>query len=154
MTSDREIYEEVRSDLLRFAAVLVGPDDAPDAVSTVITRTLSRHGTLVGLENPKQYLMKAISNESRSVGRKRLGATSARHRMGKNHDVTDIADGRYPDVTEAVFRLPSRQRAAMYLVYWVGMSGADAARVLDCRPATLRRYLSLAREKLKGQFDG
>lgn len=153
MKTDREIYEELRGDLLRFAAVLVGPQDAPDVVSTVIARTLSRHGTLGRLENPQQYLMKAIANESKSVGRKRSGALSMQQRIGKPAHVGDVAEGRYPDVTEAVLALPPQQRSALYLVYWVGMSGADAARIMGCRPPTLRRYLSLAREKLRGQFD-
>lgn len=151
--TDREIYEELRGDLVRFAAVLVGPDEASDVVSTVVTRTLSGKGSLTALEEPKQYLMKAVVNEGRSFGRR--AARSSPLASVEEHDVPqpDIAEGAYPDVTRAVMDLPAKQRAAVYLVYWMGLSGAEASRILGARPATVRRYLSLAREKLKAQFD-
>ena len=42
--TDREVYEEIAPDLMRYATALVGPDHAPDVVSTVVTRALHRSG--------------------------------------------------------------------------------------------------------------
>lgn len=58
--TDREVYEEIAPDLMRYATALVGPDHAPNVVSTVVARALNRPGGLVGLDNCKTYLMKAV----------------------------------------------------------------------------------------------
>lgn len=152
MTTDRDIYEQEGGQLLRFATVLVGPDDASDVVSNVITRVLARR-PLADLVDPHQYLMSAVANEAKNVKRSRARASDAVQRLAGPDISPDIAEGRYPDVTEAVLELPAQQRAALYLVYWVGMTAADAARILHCRPSTVRRYLVLARDKLKEYFD-
>lgn len=57
------------------------------------------------------------------------------------------------DLTQAVLRLPTQQRAAVYLVYWEDLEPQQAARLLGVRPATLRRYLFLARQKLQRHID-
>jgi DNA-directed RNA polymerase specialized sigma24 family protein len=49
--------------------------------------------------------------------------------------------------------LPLQQRAAIYLVYWEGCEPTEAARLLGVQPGTLRRYLHLAREKLRRYLD-
>ena len=137
---------------MRFATVLVGPDDASDVVSNVITRVLARR-SLTDLVDPHQYLMSGVANEARNAKRSRARASVAVQRIGVPDAQPDIAEGRYPDVTRAVLELPTQQRAALYLVYWVGMTAADAAHILHCRPSTVRRYLTLARMKLKEHFD-
>jgi DNA-directed RNA polymerase specialized sigma24 family protein len=58
-----------------------------------------------------------------------------------------------PELTETVIRLSVQQRAAIFLVYFEDMAPSDAADVLGVRPATLRRYLLLARRKLRGWLD-
>lgn len=153
MLTDREIYESVCGDLLRFASVLAGRDAAPDIVSTVVTRVLANRGSLTGLREPHQYLMAAVANEARSVWRVRSRELLGVGRLEPPVIVGDIARGRYPDVTDAVMSLPHQQRSALYLMYWVGMTSGEAAKVMRCRPATVRRYLTLARRTLKERFD-
>jgi DNA-directed RNA polymerase specialized sigma24 family protein len=67
--TDREIYEEVRGSLMRFAASLVGPDNADDVVSESVVRAL-RRGPLASLHNPRAYLMQAVLNIARDRGRR------------------------------------------------------------------------------------
>jgi DNA-directed RNA polymerase specialized sigma24 family protein len=69
-SSDREIYEKHAADLIRYATVLVGPDQAPDIVSTVVLRVLKRR-SLGDLDDPKAYLFRSVMNECRSWGRRR-----------------------------------------------------------------------------------
>jgi RNA polymerase sigma factor (sigma-70 family) len=142
--SDADIYRKHREDLVRYATSLVGPDDAADVVSTVVTKVLARGG-LKELVEPKQYLMKAVLNESRSVHR-------ARSRRLIDDDALGFVEDPVPDdvVFSAVMSLPVRQRAATYLVYWGGYSPSEAADLMGCRAGTVRRYLHLARRKLKG----
>lgn len=152
MERDHDIYLEISGDLMRFATTLAGPDEAEDLVSAVMARTLTNHA-LADLRNPRQYLMKAVYNESKNMWRSRTRLASTISRVGPPASVPSADEGRYPDLTMAVMNLPVQQRAAIYLVHWVGMSSTDAAGQLGCRPATVRRYLHLAREKLKGFAD-
>ena len=54
---------------------------------------------------------------------------------------------------DAVAALPPKQRAATYLVYWMGCTSAQAADLMHSRPATVRRYLHLARGHLREVLD-
>lgn len=151
---DQAIYEQVRGALLRFAASLVGPDQADDLVSEVVVATLQRR-SLVSLDNAQSYLMQAILNRARSAHqrfsreretRSRLASGASTHESGYDLVVGD-------DVLRTVAELPMQQRAAIYLVYWEDLEPAEAAELIGVRPATLRRYLHLARKKLRRYLD-
>lgn len=150
--SDREIYEELRGSLMRFAASLVGPDDAADVVSDAVTRTL-RIRTLSSLEHPSAYLMQAVLNVARSKGRREVRERTALARHAGLRRPVPVVEAGSAEVTEAVMRLPMQQRAAVFLVYWEDLAPADAADLLGVRPGTLRRYLHLARRKLRRWLD-
>jgi RNA polymerase sigma factor (sigma-70 family) len=143
---DETIYRKNREDLVRYAAVLVGPTAAEDVVSTVVLRVLARR-RLVDLDDARAYLFRAVLNESRT----RLG----RRGMPLTPDL--VADVHMvdpqPEVLAAVLALPARQRAATYLVYWEGRSIAEASTLMGIRPGTVKRYLHLARRTLKGVLD-
>ena len=152
--TDQSIYEEVRAPLMRFAASLAGPDNAADLVSEVVVATLRRR-TLTSLENPLAYLMQAVLNKARSVHRRRHRERDALRRYavmsGGDEPTYDLVIG--GDVARTVAGLPPQQRAAIYLVYWVDMEPIKAADLLGVRPATLRRYLHLARRTLRRYLD-
>ncbi len=142
---DETIYRELKGDLIRYATVLVGPSDAEDVLSTVIARVYRSGRTLSDLEAPRPYLMKSVFHEA--MDRKRQ-----RRMLPLVDQAVEPADAR-PDVFDAVVGLPIQQRAAIYLSYWVGMTSDEAARYMGCRPATVRRYLHLAKRKLEGVLD-
>jgi RNA polymerase sigma factor (sigma-70 family) len=145
VSGDAEVYQKHRDELTRFARVLVGRDDAPDVVSSVVTRVLASGRSLTELREPRSYLMRAVLNESRSLMRKRRDAAV---RVEAHYDC--VADHR---IGEAVSGLPPRQRAVTFLAYWEDMTSSQIAELLGMRPATVRRYLHLAREKLRGVLD-
>lgn len=149
--TDREIYEEVRDSLIRFAASLVGPDEAPDLLSEVVLSTLERL-PLTALDNPKAYLMQSLANRARSRVRRAVRERAAIARLEVNVTAPDPASD-MSSVEGTVAALPLRQRAAIYLVYWEDMTPSEAATHLGVRPATLRRYLHLARAKLQRHLD-
>lgn len=148
--TDAEIYAELRWDLMRFATSLVGVDDAADVVSVVVTRTLRRPGGLSGLTDAKPYLIRAVSNEARSLHRTRARGVDARRAV-----VAPVAGEMNPDsgVFDLLMSLPPRQRAALFLVGYEGHDPSEAARLMGCRPGTIRRYLFLARKRLRGVLD-
>jgi RNA polymerase sigma-70 factor (ECF subfamily) len=139
--TDEAIYGKHRDDLVRFAAALVGADRAEDVLSGVIVRVLARGG-LVRLQEPRAYLFKAVLNEARSTLRRRRSVPLP--------ESLSTVDGEDVEIVDAVMRLPARQRAAVYLVYWQGESMAGVAGLMGCAPGSVKRYLHLARRRLKG----
>lgn len=142
--SDSQIYEEVKDDLVRYATALVGPDAAADVVSTVIVRVLSR-SSLASLREPRPYLFRAVLHESISVQRRGGRWSAADTFVADHHDVPNL----HPEVLDAVRDLPVRQRAATFLFYWAGCTVSETADLMGVGPGTVKRYLSLARTKLK-----
>jgi len=145
VSGDAEIYARHRDELTGFARVLVGRADAPDVVSTVVTRLLASGRSLSDLDDPRSYLMRAVLNESRSVLRRRREPP-----VIEPHRDIAVSDGH---VAAAVAGLPAQQRAVTFLAYWEEMTSNEIAQMLGTRPATVRRYLHLAREKLRGVLD-
>ena len=142
-------YQELRFELTRLATALVGPWEAEDVVSTVVARVLEKPGGLAGLDEPRPYLMRSVINEARSRLRSRR-----RWRMQSLDPVSDVPRVDYRDeLVDVVGKLPVQQRAATFLVYWEGHTPTSAAELMGCRPATVRRYLHLARKRLKKVLD-
>lgn len=144
--TDREVYEEIAPDLMRYATALVGPDYAPDIVSTIVTRALQRSGGLSGLDSPKNYLMKAVLNEA--VGMKRQRARRNTYPMASVPEMP-LPEIEVGNIDAMVMELPPQQRAAAYLVFFLEYSPTEAAELMGTRPGTVRRYLHLARRKLE-----
>jgi RNA polymerase sigma factor (sigma-70 family) len=146
---DAKVYQELRFELTRLATALVGPWEAEDVVSTVVARVLERPGGLAGLDEPRPYLVRSVINEARSRLRSRQ-----LWQMQPIEPVSDVPKVDYRDeLVDVVGTLPVQQRAATFLVYWEGHTPTSAAALMRCRPATVRRYLYLARKKLKEALD-
>lgn len=142
--NDAGIYAALSADLMRYATALVGVSDASDLVSAVVTRALGRRGGLTGLRDPKPYLMRALLNEARmrhrsDVRQRRAVVAISEQPIHPSHD----------HVIDLVMGLPDRQRAAVFLAYYEEYTPTEIAELMGCRPATVRRYLHLARRKLR-----
>lgn len=147
VVDDEQIFRKNRDDLIRYAAVLVGPTAGEDVVSTVVLRVLARR-RLGDLDDARAYLFRAVLNECKT----RLSRTRTQP-LGNVELTEPSVDEPRPEVFEAVMGLPAQQRAATYLVYWAGMSTLEAAELMGLRPGTVSRYLHLARHTLKGVLD-
>lgn len=150
-SAEAKIYQEVRFELTRFATALVGPDDAQDLVASVVAKALERPGGLGGIRDPLPYLMKSVLNAARTRARRQrvvemvpLESTAEPYQMDQVDSTT----------LDLIRSLPPQQRAATFLVYWEEHTPSEAAQFLGCRPGTVRRYLHLARQKLKEALDG
>jgi RNA polymerase sigma factor (sigma-70 family) len=147
--TDAEIYASHRDELVRYAAALVGRDEAPDVLSAVMVKVLSRR-SLAELEEPRSYLYRSVLNESRSVLRRRPRSEAA---FDLSTLPTNPRPPAHPEVVRALGSLPARQRAAMFLVYWLECTVPEAAQLMHARPGTLYRYLHLARNSLRKVLD-
>lgn len=146
--SDETIYTKHKDDLIRYATVLVGSDDAEDVVSTVVLKTLERR-SLGDLDDARAYLFRSILNEARSRARRRKTAEAL---PVQPVDPIRIPEPDY-EVAAALRTLPPRQLAVVYLVYWEDLTITDAAKALGMSSGTIKRYLHLARKRLKGLID-
>ncbi len=110
-----------------------------------MVRILSRH-SLGDLDEPRSYLYRSVLNEGRSVLRRRARGDTV-------FDLEQLPANphppSHPEVVSALGRLPARQRAATYLVYWLECTVPEAAELMGTRPGTLYRYLYLAKRRLR-----
>lgn len=142
LDDDGVIFARYRTELVRYATALVGPSEAEDVVMTVVGRAV-RRARLADLSNPKGYLLRGVLNEARGRGRRRRTVEL----------VSDVAIRGGDDLTEVLdvlMGLPVRQRAVIYLHYWERAPIAEIAEQMGVGSGTVKRYLHLARKKLKG----
>ncbi len=141
-----ELYLKYSPELLRFAAVLVGPADAEDMVSSAFLRTLSSRRWSEVTEH-RAYLYRAVLNEARQ------GARSSRRRLARELAVarpdSTEPDSLRVDVADAVAGLSIQQRAVLFLTYWFEMTAAETAATLDISQRSTERLLTSARFRLR-----
>jgi RNA polymerase sigma factor (sigma-70 family) len=101
------------------------------------------------VREPAAYLRLAVINGCRGWGRRR--AVARRHVLPRAPEV--VLDGDALAVREALLVLSPRQRAAVVLRYFEDLPEAEIARVLGCRPGTVKSLLARSLPKLKGALD-
>ena len=140
-----------RPALMRFATVLTGQTWlADDLVSDVLGRAFERWPRIGGLAEPHAYVRRMIVNDYVSWHR-RLARTTPRADVEPAGHVADGADAHAEReaMIARLARLPRRQRAAVVLRYYAGMSDSDIAAHLGCREVTVRTQISRALATLR-----
>src|SRR5215217_3392659 len=126
---DVDTYRRHATELIRYATVLVGPDDAPDVVTDAV---LTAFGSpqWPAVENRRADLYRAVLTHSlshlRSTGRRRRRETVVALRTPARFDAPDSA----VDAHRALATLSGQQRAVIYLTYWEDQSPAQIAALL------------------------
>jgi RNA polymerase sigma-70 factor (ECF subfamily) len=147
--ADGEVYGKYADELIRFATGVVGPDDAPDAVSTAVLRTFTSP-SWSSVTNQRAYLYRAVLNECRQIERsrrRRVGREQrdARSRPMPDHDDPDVQ----PEVRDAVEELALRPRAVLVLTYWADLPPEEIATLLGVSSRTVRRDLDASHRRLR-----
>ena len=150
VATDAEIYSEHSLALIGFATVLVGPDDAPDIVSSAVLRALRSPGWS-GVANHRAYLHQAVANEARNFKRGQMRRRQREARVA--HGEIVYPPEAHPEVLQAVRKLSVRQRAVVYLTYWEDMTDQMTADYLDISAGSVRRHLARARHHLRRVLD-
>ncbi|MEN9505383.1 MAG: hypothetical protein RI958_1309 [Actinomycetota bacterium] len=122
----------------RLAAFLTHDTQVGEDIAQDVMVEMSRRWDWI--DNPDAYLRRAVTNGSwnwkrrvRTADRKLpLLAVSGRDEM------------RFDHLADAVARLPFRQRAVVVLRYYSGLSEAEIADALGCRPGTVKSLASRA----------
>lgn len=144
-TSVDQQWSEHGADLLRFATVLVGPDDAHDVAVEAFLRAAPVN--LEGVTNRRAYLMRAVVNRAHDLRRSR--ERRWRRDLAAMGPVSTGSPDTYLDVRRSVSSLSMAQRTVVYFVYWEDLTERDIAELLQVSPGTVRRHLVRARAHLR-----
>jgi DNA-directed RNA polymerase specialized sigma24 family protein len=107
------------------------------------------------MASPQAWLSTVGINLARSWWRRRFALQRAQRRLGPRPEFDDSA-GEPADVLAirtAVATLPHRQRAALVLRYYAGLSIAETARQLHCAEGTVKSLTHRALATLRVTFD-
>jgi len=137
-------YQEV----WRFCASLSGEKTADDVCQETFARAVKALPNFRGESSARTWLLSIARHTSADElrarsRRRRQGASAAR---AQEVTVTDASG----DITVADFigQLEGDRRAAFVLTQVLGLSYAEAARVCDCPPGTIRSRVARARADL------
>jgi len=124
------LYRTRYADLVRLAYLLTGSSaDAEEIVQDAFVRV---RGRIQRVDNPSAYLRATVVNGCRN--RFRHLEVERRHASRAETASYDRVD----ELGDALAALPARQRTVIVLRYYAGMSEADIAATLGCRPGTVK----------------
>jgi RNA polymerase sigma-70 factor (sigma-E family) len=144
--------QERRQALFRFAVVLCGdPVLAEDILTDVLSRAYEHWDRISAADNVHAYLRRVTVNEYLAWWRRRARTIPVAE-LGELATATaDPADryAEYAEIMAELARLPKRQRAVLVLRFYEGAPDEEIARVLGCRPGTVRSLASRALAALR-----
>ena len=140
-----DLYRREQPELVRLAVLLVGsPDVAADLVQDCFVRL---HPRWDQVQDHRAYLRRSVVN-----------ACHSHHRRLRRSRRIDLGPGEpvelgARELSDALAKLPHRQRAALVLRFYAGLPDADIADALGCRPGTvaslIHRGLAALREVIE-----
>lgn len=134
--------------LVRALVLVAGSQpEAEELAQEAMARVCERWERISRMASPTGYLYRVAFN----LHRRRLGR-QARERTapGEGDPGDDPIATRLTrlDVLRAVRSLPVRQREALVLVEWLGMTSTEAGAVMGSKPGTIRSLLHEARRSV------
>ncbi|UMG94306.1 SigE family RNA polymerase sigma factor [Nocardioides sp. TF02-7] len=147
---DFDDFVAARSQALLRTAYLLTRDHglAEDLLQTALSKAWFAWSRVDG--QPEAYVRKILVNTYASWWRRRWNGERPTDELPEPAaaDSTDSAGLRH-DLSEAVGRLPRRQRAVVVLRYFEDLSEAETAELLGCSRGTVKSQLSKALAKLR-----
>ncbi len=115
----------------------------------------------------RPWLLQIVANEARNRSRyerrqarlfPRVRAAEPRHRAERSAEELVLADETHRRVADALWRLRAEERLAIFTRFFLDLSEAEAAVVLDCPIGTVKSRLSRGlahlRSDLQEELDG
>jgi RNA polymerase sigma-70 factor (sigma-E family) len=139
--------------LFRFAVVLCGdPVLAEEILQDVLGHAFERWHLVAAAADPNAYVRRMIVNEYLGWRRRRRRLVPvASFSEGALPNAPDHAAAQVDriDLQDRLTALPPKQRAALVLRYYAGLSFADVAGHLGCRESSARSYVTRALTTLR-----
>jgi len=148
-----DLYKEHYEALVRLACAVVSDDAAAEEiVQDTFLAVLSRGWQLRDEEKALAYLRRAIVNRSRSVLRRRV--VIGKHVPRQAPDMPSAEHGALTllerdAVVSALRELSGRQREAIVLRYYAGLSEAETASAMGISQGSVKSHVSRAMVSLR-----
>jgi|HubBroStandDraft_1064217.scaffolds.fasta_scaffold62468_2 RNA polymerase sigma factor (sigma-70 family) len=140
------LYRRQRTAMIHLARLLTRSETIAEEV--VQDAFLHMHKRREPPENPEGYLRTTVVNLSRNHTR--------RLRVERRHSSPSRVTFNDPEIDETwaiLCRLPFRQRAVIALRFYEDLSEAEIARVLGCRPGTVKSSLHRGLARLREEMS-
>jgi RNA polymerase sigma factor (sigma-70 family) len=143
---DAEVWEKYSAELTRFATTLVGPGRAEDVVADGVLSAMTAP-SWPSVAEPRAYLFRAVHNQAKMLHRSE-GRRLTRE-LASAHLAPSARAEHWIEVRDAVSRLTLRERAVLYLAYWLDLPVDEIATTLGLSRRTTMRALASARSTLQ-----
>ncbi|MEA4940718.1 MAG: sigma-70 family RNA polymerase sigma factor [Christensenella sp.] len=124
--------------------------EAEDIVQAVYLRLMTNRPRLQSTEHERAWLIRTAINLCLDYRKSAVRRTGVPLR----EDMAAPIPGETGEVLEAVWKLPERDRYAVYLYYFEGLPVKAIANLLNEQTGTITSRLSRARKKLKQLLKG
>jgi RNA polymerase sigma-70 factor (ECF subfamily) len=136
--------------MARLAARLGGGADRDDVVQEALTRAWRKRATFdPDRGTPRTWLLAIVADQASKARRRRRPDVASN---GADHVVAPV-DADRVDLERALAQLPTRMRLAIDCVYFVGLSVAETAAVMDISEGTVKSTLAKARRHLQSRLE-
>jgi RNA polymerase sigma-70 factor (sigma-E family) len=140
------LYQGHYAELVRLAFVLVDSNEqAEELVQDAFARAYLRWDKI---ETPLAYVRRVVVNACHDVLRRRR---IERRWLARRHD-GEAVDGEPHYLDDALATLPSRERIALVLRYYEGMSEAQMAEAMACPAGTVKSLVHRGTARLREQI--
>jgi RNA polymerase sigma-70 factor (sigma-E family) len=146
-----DLYRAQYAPMVRLARVIAGPQAAAEDITQEAFSDVYRR--LERLASPVAYLRRAVISRSVSALRRRRVELRFLARQQPVEAVGPLG----PEATAvraAMSRLRPRQRAAVFLRYYLDLPETEIAAALGCRVGTVKSLLHRSHETLRRYLDG
>jgi RNA polymerase sigma factor (sigma-70 family) len=141
-------YQREYTGTVRLAGFLSGDRSiAEDIAQEAFIRLQPEFGHL---ENPGGYLRTTVVNLCRNHHRR---TTRESLRLARHGVAPPAVSERAADLDASLQRLPYNERAVIVLRYWLGLTEAEIASHLDCRPGTVKSRHARALAKIRKELS-
>lgn len=158
-SADPAAFEELvrrhRRSLVDYASRIVGREEAEDVVQQALLQAflaLGREGQSEVLE-PRAWLYRICRNQAISVKRQMVECLPLDEALLASRRPESSATLTLADVIAEMHELPQRQRTALAMQAFAGLSYREIAQALDITEAAVRQLLCRARAQLREALD-
>jgi RNA polymerase sigma-70 factor, ECF subfamily len=143
-----EVYQTHAAQLIRYATVLVGPDDATDVVTDAVLNVFASPKWRE-IESRRAYLFRSVLNQAQAFHRANQRRNRREHLVASRTASTQVGPSPSIDAQRALQTLTAQQRAVVYLSYWEDQSATDIAALLNISEGSVKKQLARARDQLR-----
>jgi len=139
-----ELYEAHALGMIRLAHIMLGDQQsAEDVVQEAFCGLYRRWSSLSDPGKAVHYVRSAVLNGCRSVLRRRISSQASHDLLGEQPVVISaesavLTSEERRAVMAALRRLPSRQREALVLRYYLDLSAEEAGTTMGISPSSVR----------------